>query len=88
MKKNGLLIEAAAPMALANILVSAHEGGNQMTFAYGKTWPDRDALNFALAHLRQFAARPKDRLPRTSGAAPDLKADPPREHQPTKSRAS
>jgi AcrR family transcriptional regulator len=88
MKKNGLLIEAAAPMALANILVSAHEGGNQMTFAYGKTWPDRDALNFALAHLRQFAARPKDRLPRTSGAAPDLKADPPRERQPTKSRAS
>jgi AcrR family transcriptional regulator len=89
MKKNGLLIEAAAPTALANILVSAHEGGNQMTFAYGKTWPDRDALNFALAYLRQFAARPQDRLPLTSGTSAERKADPPRGRQATtKSRAS
>jgi AcrR family transcriptional regulator len=88
MKKNGLLIEAATPTALANILVSAHEGGNQMTLAYGKTWPDRDALNFALAYLRQFAARPQDRVPPTGGAASECEADPPRGHQVTKSRAS
>jgi AcrR family transcriptional regulator len=84
MKKNGLLIEAAVPTALANVLVSAHEGGNQMTFAYGKTWPDRDALTFALAYLRQFAARPQDRLSPKSGRT----AEPTGGHQATKSRAS
>jgi hypothetical protein len=41
--------------------VTAHEGGGLMTGAYGKTWPDRDALTFALSYLRQFAARPRDR---------------------------
>lgn len=56
MKKSGLLIESADPAALANILVAAHEGGSLMSGAYGKTWPDRDALTFALSYLRQFAA--------------------------------
>lgn len=61
MKNNGLLVESANPAVLANVLVAAHEGGGLMSRAYGKTWPDRDALAFALNYLRQFAARPRDR---------------------------
>jgi AcrR family transcriptional regulator len=61
MKKNGLLVEAADPKALANVLVSAHEGGTLMAGAYGKSWPNRDALMFALAQMRGFAAHPDDR---------------------------
>ncbi|ORJ62289.1 TetR/AcrR family transcriptional regulator [Mycobacterium simiae] len=61
MKKNGLLVESANPSVLANVLVTAHEGGGLMTRAYGKTWPDRDALTFAVNYLRQFANRPRDR---------------------------
>jgi AcrR family transcriptional regulator len=68
MKKNGLLIDTADPTALASILVSAHEGGDMMTGTYGKSWPDRDALTFALAYLRRFAAHPKDRLSRATEA--------------------
>ena len=29
-----------------------------MTGAYGKTWPDRDALAFALSYLREFRRAP------------------------------
>lgn len=68
MKKSGLLIESADPGALANVLVAAHEGGNLMAGAYGKTWPDRDALTFALSYLRQFAARPRHRRAAMPGA--------------------
>lgn len=39
-----------------------------MTGAYGKTWPDRDALMFALTYLRQFAADWDDRQSATSKA--------------------
>jgi AcrR family transcriptional regulator len=60
MKKSGALAEDADPAALANVLVSAHEGGSQMSRAYGQMWPDRDALTFALAYLRQFAVSPAD----------------------------
>lgn len=88
MKKNGVLTEAAAPAALANVLVSAHEGGNMMTGAYGKTWPDHDALNFALAYLRQFAAHPQDRQPPTTGAALGREVATARGHPATKFRAS
>ncbi|OBH97681.1 TetR/AcrR family transcriptional regulator [Mycobacterium sp. E2733] len=63
MKKSGLLRESADPAALANVLVTAHEGGGLMSGAYGKTWPNRDALIFALNYLRQFAVRPPDRRP-------------------------
>ena len=87
MKKNGLLTEDAAPAALANVLVSAHEGGNMMTGAYGKTWPDRDALNFALAYLRQFAAQPQDGRTPAGGTAPRRGAAPTRGSRATKSRA-
>jgi AcrR family transcriptional regulator len=57
MKNNGLLTAEADPAVLANVLVSAHEGGSHLSGAYAKTWPDQDALTFALAHLRQFDAR-------------------------------
>lgn len=67
MKKNGLLIESADTAALANVLVTAHQGGSLMTGAYGKTWPDHDALTFALSYLRQFAARPGPRRSATRG---------------------
>jgi AcrR family transcriptional regulator len=68
MKKNGLLTDIANPTELANVLVSAHQGGTLMTGAYGKTWPDRDALMFALTYLRQFAADRDDRQSATSKA--------------------
>ncbi|MEC4763749.1 TetR/AcrR family transcriptional regulator [Mycobacterium sherrisii] len=70
MKKNGLLVESASPTVLANVLVTAHEGGGLMTRAYGKTWPDRDALSFALNYLRQFAAHPRDRRRARPSARP------------------
>jgi AcrR family transcriptional regulator len=88
MKKSGLLIESADPGALANVLVAAHEGGGLMASAYGKTWPDRDALAFALNYLRQFAARPPARraaMPGPVARAGDTSA---RAGRPTKSRAS
>jgi AcrR family transcriptional regulator len=62
MKRNGLLVDAANPAALANVLISAHEGATLLASAYGATWPDRDALTFALAYLRQFAAHREDQL--------------------------
>jgi AcrR family transcriptional regulator len=74
MKKSRLLIESADPVALANVLVAAHQGGSLMTGAYGKTWPDRDALTFALTYLRQFAARPPDRRPEKPGAVTQVAA--------------
>jgi hypothetical protein len=69
MKKSGLLIASADPRALANVLVSAHEGGNLLTGAYGKSWPDHEALTFALSYLRQFAACRGDRQSATPRAA-------------------
>jgi len=62
MKKRGLLVAEADPTALAHVLIAAHEGGSLMSGAYGKAWPDREALTYALAHLRRFAARPADRV--------------------------
>jgi hypothetical protein len=70
MKRKGLLLETASPTVLARVLVAAHEGGSMMSSAYGKMWPDRDALTFALAHVRGFAARPEDREPRVGAGAP------------------
>jgi AcrR family transcriptional regulator len=63
MKKNGQLIDSADPGALANVLISAHEGATLLTNTYSATWPDRDALTFALAHLRHYAAHPDDQNP-------------------------
>jgi hypothetical protein len=88
MKKSGLLIESADPVALANVLVTAHEGRGLMTSAYGKTWPDRDALTFALSYLRQFAARPRDRRSAMPGAVARAAAASARAQRSMKSRAS
>ena len=88
MKKSGLLIESANPAALANVLVTAHEGGGLMSAAYGKTWPDRDALTFALSYLRQFAARPRDRRAALPGAMGRGVGAPARAPRSMKSRAS
>jgi AcrR family transcriptional regulator len=63
MKKNGLLVDSADPARLANVLISAHEGATLLTNTYGATWPDRDAMTFALTHLRQYAAHPDDQNP-------------------------
>src|ERR1700721_2412578 len=62
MKRNGLLVDAANPAALANVLMSAPEGATLLSSTYGATWPDRDALMFALTYLRQFAAHRGDHL--------------------------
>jgi AcrR family transcriptional regulator len=88
MKKSGLLIESADPAALANVMVTAHEGGSLMTGAFGKTWPDRDALTFALSYLRQFAAHPRDRRAGMPAAVPQGAAASARARWSMKSRAS
>ncbi|HEX4393488.1 MAG TPA: TetR/AcrR family transcriptional regulator [Mycobacterium sp.] len=62
MKRNGLLVDSANPAALANVLMSAHEGATLLSSAYGATWPDHDALTFALTYLRQFTAHQGDQL--------------------------
>ncbi|WP_374022245.1 TetR/AcrR family transcriptional regulator [Mycobacterium sp. HNNTM2301] len=58
MKKAGVLIDSADPTALAHTMISAHEGGSILSTAYGASWPDREALDFAMSHLRRFAAHP------------------------------
>jgi AcrR family transcriptional regulator len=86
MKRNGLLSDTADLTALTNVLISAHEGGNLMTGAYGKVWPDRDALSFALAHLRQFATSPgTSKNPSPAGRRGRQIVD---THRPTKSDVS
>jgi AcrR family transcriptional regulator len=62
MKRNGLLVDSANPATLANVLMSAHEGATLLSSTYSATWPDRDALTFALTYLRQFAAHREDQL--------------------------
>jgi hypothetical protein len=68
-EKIGLLIESANPVALADVLGTAHEGVDLIKSVHGKTWPDRDALTFALNYLRQVAARPRDRRSPMPGAS-------------------
>jgi AcrR family transcriptional regulator len=72
MKNTGQLVDEADPAALAHVLISAHEGGSQLTGVYVKTWPDRDALTYALTYLRQFDARKPNQQTarRTTGRAP------------------
>jgi AcrR family transcriptional regulator len=71
MKTTGLLVDEADLAALVHVLIAAHEGGSQLTGVYAKTWPDRDALTYALAYLRQFDARKPSQptVRRTSGRA-------------------
>lgn len=70
MKDRGVLVADADPPRLAAVLISAHQGGNMLTLAYRRPWPDRDALTFGLGYLRMFAADPADRLdPPSTGTA-------------------
>jgi AcrR family transcriptional regulator len=70
MKKNGLLVAEADPAVLAHVLIAAHEGGALMGSAYDKAWPDREALTYALAYLRRFAARPHEQSTPDRGKRP------------------
>jgi AcrR family transcriptional regulator len=62
MKDRGVLLAQTDPAELAAVLISAHQGGNMLTLAYRRPWPDRDALMFALGYLRLFAVDPADRF--------------------------
>jgi hypothetical protein len=64
MKADGLLSADADPRQLAMVIVSAHQGGGTMAFAYQQEWPHADAIRFAVNYLRGFAADPADRVAR------------------------
>ena len=64
MKDEKLLIPSADPRHLAMVIVSAHQGGGTMAFAYGQEWPHADAIRFAVNYLRSFAANPADSVAR------------------------
>lgn len=55
MKDRGRLTPAADPHRLALVLMSAHQGGG-IPGTLPRSWPDRDALDFALSYLRMFTA--------------------------------
>jgi AcrR family transcriptional regulator len=67
MKDHKLLIAEADPRQLAMIIISAHQGGGTMAFAYRQEWPHADAIRFAVNYLRSFAADPADRAARPPG---------------------
>jgi AcrR family transcriptional regulator len=62
MKDRGELNSDADPAQLAAVLINAHQGGNMLSLAYHRPWPDREALMFALSYLRMFATDPVERL--------------------------
>ena len=64
MKDNGLLVADADPRRLAMVIVSAHQGGGTLAFAYQQEWPHADAIRFAINYLRGFAADPAERAAR------------------------
>jgi AcrR family transcriptional regulator len=64
MKDNKLLITDADPRQLAMVVVSAHQGGGTLAFAYQQEWPHADAIRFAVNYLRGFAADPAERVAR------------------------
>jgi AcrR family transcriptional regulator len=64
MKDNKLLIAGADPRQLAMVIVSAHQGGGTLAFAYQQEWPHADAIRFAVNHLRSFATDPAERAAR------------------------
>jgi AcrR family transcriptional regulator len=61
MKDRGALVAEANPEELANVLMSAHQGGNILTFVYERSWPDGPALKFALSYLRSFTTDSADK---------------------------
>jgi AcrR family transcriptional regulator len=56
MKDRGELVAEANPQQLAWVLMSAHQGGDMLTLAYRRPWPDEEALEFALSYLHMFAS--------------------------------
>ena len=64
MKDRGALVADAERRQLAMVIVSAHQGGGTMAFAYRQEWPHADAVRFAVNYLRMFATDPAERAPR------------------------
>jgi AcrR family transcriptional regulator len=64
MKEHGALLKAADPQRLAQVIVTAHQGGATLSFTYQQEWPHADAVRFAVNYLRMFAAEPAERVPR------------------------
>lgn len=64
MKANGALGGDADARHLALVIISAHQGGGTLTFAYRQEWPHADAVRFAVNCLRLFATDPAERTPR------------------------
>jgi AcrR family transcriptional regulator len=64
MKDRGLLIAKADARQLALVIVTAHQGGGTLAFAYREEWPHADAVRFAVNYLRTFAKDPAERAPR------------------------
>jgi AcrR family transcriptional regulator len=64
MKDRGELVAEANPQQLAWVLMSAHQGGDMLTLAYRRPWPDHEALKFALSYLHMFASHTRPSSPR------------------------
>jgi AcrR family transcriptional regulator len=64
MKDHGVLVAHTEPRKLALVIVSAHQGGATLAFAYRAEWPHADAVRFAVNYLRTFATDPAERVAR------------------------
>jgi AcrR family transcriptional regulator len=64
MKDEGVLVADADPRRLALVIVTAHQGGGTVAFAYREEWPHADAVRFAVNYLRMFAKDAAERAPR------------------------
>ena len=64
MKDEGILVADADPRRLALVIVTAHQGGGTVAFAYREEWPHADAVRFAVNYLRMFAKDPAERTAR------------------------
>ena len=62
MKDRGVIVTKAQPRHLALAIVTSHQGGATMTFAYRQEWPLTDALRYAVNHLRMYATDPAERV--------------------------
>jgi AcrR family transcriptional regulator len=72
MKDRGDLVAGADPAQMAWLLMRVHQGGDALSIAFQRPWPDRQALAFALSYLRSFAADPARR---TNWQLPQPKRD-------------
>jgi AcrR family transcriptional regulator len=64
MKDRGLLVADADPRGVAITIVTAHQGGGTVAYAYREEWPHADAVRYAVNYLRMFAKDPAERSPR------------------------